>query len=268
MDGWMDARGRADLVELEPLVVGRVEDAVDVGLALGGERRVGEDEVEARRDVGGPLAEHLLAHDLGAGAEPVQAQEPRPPPRALRLRVGAEAAHRGGSGRQAGGRAGAWIGGTEAGGRAGWRGRGRRLASTHAAVLARGLGLWGLGCVLGFWLAGRGVGTERSGVYMVGGGSTGTEGIGSPCVQLGVDRVRPVAVACWLPTGPPLPLLAVVAAAARYASWRLREPRGGHGPQGLRHDGRRARGVRRYGRHLIPRIPGGKVDRTGWISLR
>lgn len=102
-DGWTRARVRgraADLVELEPLVVGRVEDALDVGLALGGEGRVGEDEVEARGDVGRPLAEHLLAHDLGAGAEPVQAQEPRPPrrARALRLRVAAEAAHRSGPG--------------------------------------------------------------------------------------------------------------------------------------------------------------------------
>lgn len=72
-------RRRADLVELEPLVVGRVEDALDVGLPLGGERRVGEDEVEARRDVGGPLPHHLLPHDLPARPEPVQAQEPRPP---------------------------------------------------------------------------------------------------------------------------------------------------------------------------------------------
>lgn len=78
-------RRRADLVELEPLVVGRVEDALDVGLPLGGERRVGEDEVEARRDVGGPLPHHLLPHDLPARPEPVQAQEPRPP-RPLRRR--------------------------------------------------------------------------------------------------------------------------------------------------------------------------------------
>jgi hypothetical protein len=83
----------ADLVELEPLVVGRVEDSLDFGLALGGEGRVGEDEVEARRDVGGPLAEHLLAHDLGAGAEAVEAQEPRAPgAQPLTLRVAAAAA--------------------------------------------------------------------------------------------------------------------------------------------------------------------------------
>jgi len=89
------ARARAaDLVELEPLVVRRVEDAVDVGLALGGAGRVGEDEVEARGDVGGPLPQHLLAHDLGAGAEAVQAQEPRAPPPLRRPLLAAEAAHR------------------------------------------------------------------------------------------------------------------------------------------------------------------------------
>jgi len=94
MTGRAGARAAADLVELEPLVVRRVEDALDVGLALGGERRVGEDEVEARGDVGGPLPQHLLAHDLGAGAEAVQAQEPRAPPPLRRPLLAAEAAHR------------------------------------------------------------------------------------------------------------------------------------------------------------------------------
>jgi len=179
MDGWTRVRGgrRADLVELEPLVVGRVEDAVDVGLALGGERRVGEDEVEARGDVGGPLAEHLLAHDLGAGAEPVQAQEPRPPPRALRLgpRVAAEAAHRGGSGR---------IGGTEARGRAG------------AWALRR---WW----AVSRWLAvgvGRGVEAER-GIYdgstpRCGGDGWVTARFLRAVLQLGVDGPR-APCRCW-----------------------------------------------------------------------
>ena len=81
--------GEADLVELEPLVVGRVEDALDFGLALGGEGRVGEDEVEAGRDLGGPLPHDLLPHDLAAGPEAVQAQEPRPPG----AHPAAEAAH-------------------------------------------------------------------------------------------------------------------------------------------------------------------------------
>ena len=87
--GW---GGDADLVELEPLEVGPVEDALDVGLALGEEGRVGEDEVEARGDVGGPLPHDLLPHDLAAGPEPVQAQEPRPPG-AVHPAAGAQAAH-------------------------------------------------------------------------------------------------------------------------------------------------------------------------------
>lgn len=63
--------------ELAPLVVGRVEDAAHRGLAGGGEGRVGEGEVQAGSDLGGPPVLHLPPHDLPAGAEPVQAQEPR-----------------------------------------------------------------------------------------------------------------------------------------------------------------------------------------------
>jgi hypothetical protein len=74
-----DGRGsRADLAdELAPLVVGRVEDAAHRGLAGGGEGSVGEGEVQAGSDLGGPPVLHLPPHDLPAGAEPVQAQEPR-----------------------------------------------------------------------------------------------------------------------------------------------------------------------------------------------
>jgi hypothetical protein len=62
-----------DLVQLEPLVTGWVQDV------LGGEGRVGKDEVSMCHDIGKPLAEHLLPHDLGAGAKVVQAREAQAP---------------------------------------------------------------------------------------------------------------------------------------------------------------------------------------------
>lgn len=62
-----------NLIELEPLVVGRREDAFDVGLALGGEGRVWEDKVQTSGDLFRPLPHHLRPHDRPAGAEAVEA---------------------------------------------------------------------------------------------------------------------------------------------------------------------------------------------------
>lgn len=68
------------LVVLVPLVVGGREDAVDLGLSGGGEGGVGEEEIEAGEDLVRPLRRQLRPHDLPAGPEPVQAEEPRLPP--------------------------------------------------------------------------------------------------------------------------------------------------------------------------------------------
>ncbi|RWW27252.1 hypothetical protein BHE74_00047493 [Ensete ventricosum] len=70
----------------------RREYAFDVGLALGGKGRVGEDEVQSADYLLRPLPHHLRPHDRAAGAEAMEAQEPRPP--MVGVDRGPEAPHR------------------------------------------------------------------------------------------------------------------------------------------------------------------------------
>lgn len=67
--------GLVHLVVLEPLIVGRIVDAFNVGLALRREETVREDEVNPPKEGLRPLT-YLCLEDLSAGPEPVQAEEP------------------------------------------------------------------------------------------------------------------------------------------------------------------------------------------------
>jgi len=59
---------------LKPLVIGRIKDAFNIGLALGGKRGVDEDKIKLLAYRVRPFL-NLLLQNLGAGSKPMQAQK-------------------------------------------------------------------------------------------------------------------------------------------------------------------------------------------------
>jgi len=69
-----DTKRETDFIELKPLVIGRIEEAFDIGLALGGKRGVDEDKIKLLANRVRPFM-NLLLQNLGAGSKPMQAQK-------------------------------------------------------------------------------------------------------------------------------------------------------------------------------------------------